>query len=316
MLSSFAGGALAIWKKSPRLDMASPPTPFEFPEQGDLRACVLAMRQAFAVAGTDAPRLEAELLLGHVLGCGRGELLARLHETLTPTQREALSGLARRRLGREPVAYLLGRREFYGREFFAAPGALVPRPETETLIELARRRLPGDAEGWALDVGTGSGCLAVTLALEFSRLRVLAVDLSADALKVARRNAERFGVAARVRFVRGDGLAALRPEPRFRLIVANPPYIDPEEEHTLPPEVRDHEPPLALYGGLGGTQFTQALLLQMAPVLLPSACGLIEFGERQGETLRRAALSAGFSVARLHPDLSGIERVLEVSAGG
>lgn len=261
--------------------------------------------ERFARAGVDSPRLNAELLLARALGVSRGDLMGAGESVLTADQQHAFDNLLARRERREPVDYILGEREFYGRPFHVQPGVLVPRPETETIIDAVKRELPG-AAGLAVDIGCGSGALAITLALEFPGLRVLATDISATAVAVTRDNAARLG--ARVHVARMDGLSAARGP--FDLIVSNPPYIDPADAEGLQPEVLAHEPHEALFGGKGGTEVAARLLTQVAQQLKPGGLCLFEHGFNQGEALRGLATEAGLKDARTLPDMAGLDRVL------
>jgi release factor glutamine methyltransferase len=257
-------------------------------------------------ADVEDARLNVELLLAHALRVTRGDLRARLDEPLDAAMLARVQALCERRLGHEPVDYIIGHREFYGREFHVEPGVLIPRPETELIIDLAKQLLPRDAAGWAVDVGCGSGALAVTLALEFPRLRVIATDLHPTPLKVTRLNAERLG--ARVYLARMDGLSGLGG--RFELIVSNPPYVHPDEYADLQPEVRDHEPEEALVGGVDGLAVAQRVLTDVVARLKPGRYVLLEHGMTQGEALREAASKAGLHEAHTMKDYAGLDRVL------
>ncbi|MBX3460498.1 MAG: peptide chain release factor N(5)-glutamine methyltransferase [Planctomycetes bacterium] len=261
--------------------------------------------ERFARAGVDSPRLNAELLLARALGVSRGDLKGAGERELTPGQLCEFEAMQARRASREPVDYILGEREFYGRMFAVRPGVLVPRPETETMIDLLKKELPAPA-GLAADIGCGSGALAVTLALEFPGLRVLATDISATAVAVTRENAARLG--ARLFVARMDGLSAAAGP--FDLIVSNPPYIDPADAEGLQPEVLEHEPHEALFGGKGGTAIAARLLRQVAGVLKPEGLCLFEHGFNQGEALRKLATAAGLKDVRTLPDMAGLDRVL------
>lgn len=281
-----------------------------------------AQRQATeALAHIDSPALTAQALLGHVLGLSRAQVLARPEQELTGEQTAALAGLVARAAAGEPLAYLTGRREFYGLDFEVDSNVLVPRPETELLVELALRLSPPPRR--LVDVGTGSGCLAVTLAVRLPKALVTATDVSPGALAVARRNAERHGVADRISFARADLLKDLAigmdegrsassiPIETPDLIVANLPYIDSEELTTLP--VAAHEPRLALDGGPGGLMLIERLLVQAPRVLAPGGVVLLEIGAGQGQ--RAAALGqAAFpgAAVMLHADWAGLERVVEI----
>lgn len=271
-------------------------------------------RAAFAAAGVDSPRLTIELLLAHVLGADRGALLGMGERELNPAQAAQLDVLCARRVRREPLAYLLGHWDFWGRRFAVRPGVLIPRPETEGVIALAKKLLSPDTRGWAVDMGCGSGVLAVTLALEFKHLRVLALDLHVAPLLVSAENARAHGVASRVKLARMDGLAAVRPTPLFDLLVSNPPYVTPEDYPGLQPEVREHEPKAALVGGKAGLELPSRLLAQMAHVAKPGAPVLMEHGMEQGAALREAAARVGLKDIRTEKDYAGLDRILVACA--
>lgn len=279
-----------------------------------IRQTIDHWRAAFAAAGVDSPRLTIELLLAHVLGLERGALLGMGEHELTPVQSAQLEALCARRVRREPLAYLLGHWDFWGRRFTVRPGVLIPRPETEGVIALAKKLLPPDTRGWAVDIGCGSGVLAVTLALEFKQLRVLALDLHSMPLQVTAENARAHGVASRLWLARMDGLGALRLEPLFDLVVSNPPYVTPEDYPGLQPEVRDHEPQAALAGGPAGLEIPQRLIGQIARCAKPGALVLMEHGMEQGEALREAAQRAGLKDIRTEEDYAGLDRILVARA--
>jgi release factor glutamine methyltransferase len=271
----------------------------------------------FQAAGIDDARLEAEVLLCHALGISREALFARLREPLRDAT--TFDRLVERRLRHEPTAYILGRREFYGLELACKPDALIPRPETELLVEQAldwlakqeagsRKQEPGPL---VVDVGTGNGAIAVALAVNAPRARILGIDPSRAALRLARRNAETHGVADRVTFVQGELLAPLGG--RVNLIVANLPYIPTRLYEKLPPEIRDHEPERALHAGRRGTALIEGLLAQAPSHLRPRGLLLAEHAWNQGRRLRDAARAA-FPNARSETkrDLAGRERLLVV----
>ncbi|HEX5415059.1 MAG TPA: peptide chain release factor N(5)-glutamine methyltransferase [Chloroflexota bacterium] len=255
-------------------------------------------------------RLEARLLLEFVLGRSRTWLYQHLQSNLSPAQLAHLNHLVEARLGGEPLAYLLGKREFYGRDFKVDRRVLIPRPETEALIEsaLAFLRTAGLTRPRIVDVGTGSGAIAVTIAAEVPAARVIAVDRSADALAVARENARQYGVLARVRFVQGDLLAGLAGP--FDLILANLPYIPTAEIARLQPEVR-REPRGALDGGADGLDLYRRLFAQARDRL--ATCGAL-FGEiafNQGASATRLARQALPEYAvTIERDLAGQDRLL------
>ena len=243
-----------------------------------------------------------------MLGLNRTQVLTQPERILSAADLAALERLTARAAVNEPLAYILGRREFYGLSFEINPQVLVPRPETELLVDLARARRPKRA----LDVGTGSGCIAVALAVNVPDATVTALDLSPEALAVARRNAAAHGVSDRLTFVQSDLLAALEPAATFDLLCANLPYIDSAELSTLP--VAAHEPALALDGGPGGLLVIERLLAQAPPHLAPGATLLLEIGATQGAAavaLGRAAFPA--AAVRIVRDLSDLDRVLTIT---
>jgi len=253
------------------------------------------------LAGIDSPRLEAQVLAAHVLRVDRSWLLAHPEHEFPEVAGE---GLLQRRESREPLAYLTGYREFRGREFGVDPSVLIPRHETEELVEAALEQIvPPDAK--CLDLGTGSGILAVTLKLERPAWNVTAVDISAEALGTASANA-RFHNAA-VRFVHSDGFNALLGE-SFDLIVSNPPYIGDEEE--LPIEVRHHEPASALFSGPTGLEFYARLANEAPSHLEDGGLILLEVGHTQAGEVRALFEAAGWQHETTRRDLSGIERVV------
>jgi release factor glutamine methyltransferase len=257
-----------------------------------------------------SPRLDAEVLLAHVLNVTRAYILAEGQRELTAAEQAAFQALIERRAALEPVAYLTGRKEFYGLEFVVDRRVLVPRPETELLVDLAlawAARYHGALS--IADIGTGSGCLAVTLAVKLPQSRVFAVDLSSDALALARSNVERHMVAERTTLLHGDGCTPL-PEP-VALIVSNPPYtiLDHVDEN-----VRRWEPHTALDGGgPQGFDLPARLLPQFQHCLKPQGAAIIEIGAWQGELARQVAAQI-FDGARItiHQDLAGLDRVLMI----
>ncbi len=247
---------------------------------------------------TPTPRLEAQVLAAEAMGIGRTALLAR-PEAPFPVDRG--ERLLQRRERHEPLAYILGRREFWGREFRVGPGVLVPRQDTETLVEAALAlSLPEAAR--VLEVGVGSGCVAATLALERPHWRVAGTDLSARALEIAWGNAER--LAATVDLRCGDLLAPFGGE-RFDLVVSNPPYI--AEDEALAPEVRGYEPPEALFAGEAGLAVYRRLAVEAAPL---TSRLLVEVGHTQARAVGAILSEHGWEGVRTHTDLAGIERVV------
>lgn len=257
----------------------------------------------FAKKGVDAPRLTAELLLAHALACDRVRLYLDFDKPLGEPELASYRELVKRRADGEPTAYLVGKREFYGRPFRVTPAVLVPRPETELLVEAALAALPEG--GRALDLCTGSGAIGITLALERKGARVVATDLSAEALAVARENAAALGAA--VTLVAGDLFAAVAPGERFDVIVSNPPYVPTGELAGLSREVR-REPPLALDGGADGLALLRRIAAEAPRWLAPGGTLLLEMHESHAEPLARLCREAGFAVADPRKDLAGLWR--------
>ncbi len=255
--------------------------------------------------GVDAPRLTAELLLAHALSCDRVRLYLDFDKPLGEPELARYRELVRRRADGEPTAYLLGRREFHGRPFLVDPRVLVPRPETEHLVEAALAALPEG--GRALDLCTGSGAVAISLALDRPGARVLATDVSEEALAVARENATRLGAV--VELATGDLWAAVHGEVRFHVVVSNPPYIPTKELAGLSREVR-REPCIALDGGEDGLTFLRRIVAGAPSRLLPGGALCVEMHESHLEVLPRLCLEAGFASAEARRDLAGLPRLV------
>jgi release factor glutamine methyltransferase len=262
-----------------------------------------------AERGVDNPRLDAELLLADVLGVERNCLYVEFDRALGDAERAGFDERIRRRGGREPLQRIRGAQEFFSREFGVDASVLVPRPETETLVEAALVRARGIDAPVILDVGTGSGAIAVTLALELPKARVFATDVSPGAIDAARANARR--LAAAVEFRRGD-LAAPFAGERFDLIVSNPPYVASGEIAALAPEVRDHEPRTALDGGVDGLEVYRRLAASVGEVLEGDGGIIVEIGFGQSDRVGALFAAAGYRVSRTDRDLAGIERVLTI----
>lgn len=264
--------------------------------------------EALAFARQRIDRLDARLLLQYATGCSHADLLARPEMPVIGPAGEQFVAWVERRAAGEPLAYLVGEAEFRGRIFQVSPAVLIPRPETEVLIELALEVLAGRAAADVVDLGTGSGIVAVSLALECPVATVSAVDLSPGALAVARNNAGRLG--AKVDFHEGDWFAPLAGR-RFDLIVSNPPYVAEGDPH-LELNGLPHEPRLALTdqeAGGNGLACIRRIVADAAAHLNPGGWLLFEHGYDQGEASRNLLAAAGFKEAFTHPDLAGIARV-------
>lgn len=277
-----------------------------------LRAAVQTLRNE----AVDSPRLDADLLLAHVLGVNRAAVLARPERRLTPKELTQYRDLVGRRASREPLAYIVGRREFFGLEFVVDARGLIPRPETELLVEhalqLARQNLGQRALPIRVaDVGAGSGAIAVTLAVRLPQAMVYALDGSADALALTAENARRQGVDDRVYCLHGDLLTPL-PEP-VDLITANLPYVTTEEWEQLAPEIRDHEPRAALDGGADGLDLIRDLLAAAPSCLRPGGALLLEIGAGQGGAVPGLARQHfPHADIELHQDYAGLDRLVVV----
>ncbi len=259
-------------------------------------------------------RRTAELLLAHALNCNRIDLYLRFDTPLGDDELERYRELIRRRLHREPTQYIIGVTEFYGMEFEVAPAVLIPRPETEHLVEAALEILKSfraTAEPKALDIGTGSGIIPIALCSMHEGVRCTAIDVSAPALEIARRNAERREVSERIKFIQADILdsAAIEEAP-FHLVVSNPPYISAIEYPTLQPEITRFEPEIALNDGTDGLTFYRRIANRAAELIIPGGTLIVETGYGQADDVRSIFSHAGLSVTGTVRDYSGIERVV------
>ena len=273
------------------------------------------MVQAFKLAGVDEPEADARLLLGHALRLDRAQLFSQSDRLLDAREVSVISALAARRLSHEPVSRILGRKEFWSLPLDVSDAVLVPRPDTETLVEAAldfvvrgglrleRLRI--------LDIGTGSGAIMLALLSELENATGVATDISKAAIDVARGNAERLGFDARCSFVVcniADGVAG-----PFDLIVSNPPYIAHDEIATLEPEVRDHDPALALDGGKDGLDAYRAIAARAPSLLAPGGRLIVELGIGQESAVRDLFTKSGMTVGPARADLAGVPRVLSAS---
>jgi len=263
------------------------------------------------------PRLNAELLLAQCLGFSRETLYANLRREIQTEEKKALDELLRRRMAGEPLQYLLGHQEFWSVDLKVDPRVLIPRPETEVLVDQALSILatPFGRVPRVLDIGTGSGAIVIALTNEFEEIFAVATDISHEALKVAKENARTVGVGQRIRFVRGDLLHPFRSltDGVFDLILSNPPYICRSDIEGLTREVKDHEPRLALDGGEDGLDFYRQMSRQVPSYLRKGGWLLVEIGQGQGTEISTLFEQSGcFSAPELVRDLSGIERVIKV----
>jgi len=260
---------------------------------------------------------DVEVLARHVLGWDRGRLLANRRDAVPPAFVQPFAALVERRAGRVPVAYLTGTREFYGLDFEVTPDVLIPRPETELAVEAALEALADPASGGrAVDVGTGSGCIAVAIAATRPGATIVAVDRSRAALAVARRNARRHGVGDRVALVAADLLTALSPRRPVDVVVSNPPYV-PDASADVAPDVARHEPASALYAGPDGLDVIRRLVVDAAPIVRPGGRLVLEIGIGQADAVAAAAEAArAWAGVTFRPDLQGIARIGVLSRAG
>jgi release factor glutamine methyltransferase len=269
----------------------------------------------FKRAGIESPELTADLLIGFVIERDRVFVLCHPEYRLDGDSRDRLDALAARRTRGEPLQYLTGEWEFYGRAFHVTPAVLIPRPETEFLVETAvglilenRKRLPSTIS--FADVGAGSGCIAVSILCEIPDSFCNAIDCSLPALSVAEKNARRHGVADRMTLICGDLLTGIAPREYFDLIVSNPPYISLMDYNDLSIEVREFEPGLALFGGENGLDIYRRLIPASFGRLSAEGRLLLELGAEQAKEIERLIMEAGFSTETIVKDLQGIPRVL------
>ena len=260
-----------------------------------------------AAIGDGASR-DARILMAHMMGVETDRLTVELSRMITPTQVSQFEHMIKRRAGNEPISHITGKRAFWKQDFKVSADVLDPRPETETLVELA---LDGAAPETILDLGTGSGCILLSLLGEFPDAQGIGTDLSEAALQVARQNAENLDLSDRVTFQTADWFDGVKD--RFNLIVSNPPYITAKEMAALSPDVRDFEPHLALTPGGDGLAAYRKIAAGLAGFLAPGGRALFEIGYLQGEEVVGIFSEAGFAVVTLHKDLGGHDRVVAVS---
>jgi release factor glutamine methyltransferase len=268
--------------------------------------------------GVPEPRLDAELLLRHVLGRDRAWLLARLRESLDEAVKERFDSVLERRAAREPIQYITGSQEFWGLDFAVTRDTLVPRPETELIVETVLRDLGSSGKSGRqqtiIDLCSGSGCIAVSLAHELPAARFFATDASEAAIGMARENARRHDVAGRIRFLTGDLFGPLQEldlAGRVDVIASNPPYIAAADRDALQPEVRDFEPAMALFAGPEGTELHRRIIEGAPEFLAPDGSLIMEMGIGQAEALSEMVRQSGaFGPPEIVKDLAGIDRLI------
>lgn len=253
-------------------------------------------------------RSDAELLLRHLLGKDRAWLIAHPRKELSEEKQEQYEALVRRRLSGEPIQYVTGETEFYGLPFRVTPDVLIPRPETEHLVEQAIELAREFQQPRIVDVGAGSGAIAVALARHLPDARITTIDVSEKALAIARENAARNAVSERVRFLAGDLLEPVDGE-QFDLVVSNPPYVPDGDRESLSVEIREHEPGLALFAGADGLDVYRRLIPATYAALAPGGHVLFEIGYGQADGVRTLLAASGFEEIHFVSDLQGIPRV-------
>ena len=259
--------------------------------------------------GIESARLESQILLAHALGCPKIQLYVRFDEEPSEQVRTAYREIIKKRSEGMPVAYLVGFREFYSLEFKVTPDVLIPRPETETLVLEALNAIKPLATPRFLDLGTGSGCIAISLAKQRKTTLVTAVDQSAAALAIARENAQKHGVSEQITFLEGDLFEPVGPD-TFDLIVSNPPYIPTADIATLEADVRDHEPMKALDGGGDGLDFYRRIAAQAADYLNPGGFLFLEIGSTQQQEVQTLLTQAQLTLGPSFKDRGGLPRVV------
>lgn len=283
--------------------------PKDAPPEGTLKSWLRKGETRLSAAPhPERARRDAELLLLHVIGRNRAFLLAHPDEILTAENAARYSALLDRRVAGEPIQYIVGEQEFYGLPFHVTLDVLIPRPETEHTVEKVLELAAGTDALRIVDVGTGSGAIAITLAHQLPHAQVTAIDISRPALEIARQNADRNGVSNRVRFLEGDLLAPVAGE-SFDFVVSNPPYVPCADRPSLAVEVRDFEPALALFAGEDGLAAYRRLIPAAYAVLAPGGCIALEIGFGQAPALARLLAEAGFVQIEFVPDLQAIDRV-------
>jgi release factor glutamine methyltransferase len=267
-------------------------------------------REAIRQSGIENPELEASVLLAKAFNIEARDIYAHPERQLGPEEVEEFNRLLERRIRREPMAYILGEKEFYSRSFSVTPDVLIPRPETEILVEEALKILENFTSPWIIDVGTGSGCIAVTLGCERRDARIFATDISYEALLIARKNSERHGVSQGVSFVRSDLLSCFKDK-SFDLVVSNPPYVKGSDYVSLDRDIRDYEPEISLLGGEEGIDYIKGIIFQSKRALKKGGWCIIEVGVDQSGRVTEMFEEAGFKDISLTRDLSGVERVIK-----
>ena len=273
-----------------------------------IKEVLLKSSDFFASKGIDSPRLDAELLMGHALQLSRIQLYMNFDKPLTEQELTTIRGFVKRRANREPIAYIIEEKGFYKYDFTIEPGILCPRPDTETIIEVANHWIPKGRDYFICDVGTGSGCIGLSLLLDHPNARLYATDISDTALRCTRKNIERHNLKDRAAPLKGPYLEAIPAGRPIDLVVSNPPYIPSKEIDGLSPEVAMHEPRMALDGGPDGLDCYRELIRQAASRIRDGI--IVEIGLGQEQSVADLMTSAGLIDIEFHNDLTDRVRVV------
>jgi release factor glutamine methyltransferase len=276
-------------------------------ESWTVRSLLAWAREWLQKKGVENPRLDAELLLAHALNCDRVRLYIDVDKPLTAAELSLFKPFIQRRGLREPVAYILGIKEFYGRRFEVGPGVFIPRPETELLVQLALAAVPKGEPARVLDLCAGSGAVGIAIAAERPQAQVDLVELSPPAAAVAERNAQKHA-QGRARVLQGDLFAALPGPLRYNVVVTNPPYVPLSHSPQLAPDITGHEPHLALFAGEDGLVIIRRILDGLRDWLAPGGFFGVEIDPPQAAQVAQLCAAAGLSGVRIHPDLAGLDR--------
>tara|TARA_Y100001934_G_scaffold27208_1_gene29746 strand:+ start:1691 stop:2542 length:852 start_codon:yes stop_codon:yes gene_type:complete len=266
-------------------------------------------------SGVESPNVDAEWLISELISCARSEIAINEKRELSQEEQCLLSDQLVRRERREPLQSILGTTSFFGFDFCVGPEALIPRPETESLVEHAIQFVKHHPSSIVLDLGTGSGCIAIALAKFCPGTKILASDLHGPALKLAKQNAMRLNALRQITFCQADGMAALAKNESVDLIVSNPPYIPTSEISTLQPEVRKHDPPIALDGGADGLYFYRQLAIEGFPRLKKKGQLIAEFGDGQATAVTEVFRQVAWANVEIKNDLVGRKRIVIASTG-
>lgn len=295
-------------KTTGRLNKIIPTQFMKYSKGVSLKELYYHGKELMKQSGIENPELEASVLLAKALSIKANDIYVRPEKEVKPEELEDFRQLLERRIRREPIAYIVGEKEFYSRSFVVTPDVLIPRPETEILVEEALKILDDLVSPSIIDIGTGSGCIAVTIGCECQNASIFASDISPEAILIARKNAQGHGVSRRVSFVCSDLLDCFKDR-SFELAISNPPYVEKSDYVSLDPDVRDYEPKLSLVGGEDGLDYIRRIVSESRRILKKGGWCIIEIGAGQSDRVTEMLEEAGFKDISLSKDLSGIERV-------